>query len=305
MRFYIILKPLSTEIQMRYILLLTGLLFFYAGIAQDTTVCYFDAQLTLTSKKNAVYDGKIVSSPNGWEVLAFYPGNKVLARGFFKDKELTKRSGENYVYYEDGSPSLKTNFKNNMLEGPFFKWHQNGQLSDSGMMQQNLKTGLWKSWYSTGQTESVCYYVDGVPDSVWQWFHHNGKPSTIEVYRKNKLYDLTCFDTTGNATGSNCRIDGAPCPENALSFDQFISDNLLYPDKAAKRGIEGDVSFEFIITKEGRLTRINFTNQSNELLQEEIIRLLKSVPKWEPAVSHNRKIDYLYSYTVPFYLGGN
>lgn len=291
---------------MQYIFLITGLFLFYTGNAQDTTDCYFDAQLTLTSKKNAVYEGKIVNTQKGWEVFAFYPsGKQVLAHSFFKDKKLTERDGENNVYYQDGTPSLKTYFKNNMLDGVFLKWHPNGHLSDSGMIKQNLKTGVWKSWYNTGQTESEGFYNDGIRDSAWHWYHENGKPSTTELYRQNKLQDLTCFDTTGSTTGSNCRIDGTPCPENALSFDQFIRDNLLYPDKAAKRGIEGDVSFEFIITKEGKLTRINFTNESNALFQEEIIRLLKSVPKWDPAVSHNRNIDYLYSYTVPFYLGEN
>lgn len=288
---------------MRYLFLLTGLFLLHTSKAQDTTDCYFDAQLTLTTKKNAVYEGKIVSTSKGSEVFAFYPSKKVLVHGNFKDKKLTEREGEYNVYLEDGQPSLKVIFKNNMLDGPFLKWHANKQLSDSGMMRQNLKSGLWKTWYNTGQTESEGVFVDGVADSVWHWFHENGKPSTIELFRKNKLQDLACFDTLGNKTGSNCRIDGPPCPENALSFDQFIRDSLLYPEKAARRGIEGDVNFEFIITKEGRLTRINFTSASNELLQEEVIRLLKSVTKWEPAVSHNRKIDYLYSYSVPFYLG--
>lgn len=288
---------------MRYLFLLSGLLFFYGAQCQDTTDCYFDSQLTLTSKKNAVYDGKMVNTDKGWEIFVLYPTKQVLAHSIFKDKKLTVREGEYSVYFEDGSASLKTFFKDNMITGPFLKWHANRQLSDSGMMKENLKTGIWKSWYATGKPESQGWYADGIPDSVWNWYNENGNPSTIELYRQGKLADLNCFDLSGNKTGSNCRIDGAPCPENALSFEQFIQENLNYPEKAVRRRLEGDVSFEFIITKEGKLTRINFTNLSDELFQQEIVRLLKSVTKWEPAVSHNRNIDYLYSYTVPFYLG--
>ena len=47
---------------MRYILLFIGLLFFYAGTAQDTTDCYFDQQLALTNKKSAAYEGKMVNT---------------------------------------------------------------------------------------------------------------------------------------------------------------------------------------------------------------------------------------------------
>lgn len=290
---------------MRYLFLLTAQLFYYAAISQDTTDCYFDGQLALVAKKNAVYEGKMVNTQKGWEVFVFYPSKQVFVRSVFKDKKLTEKDGAYEVYFQDGTPGMKVNFKHNMLDGSFLKWHSNRQISDSGMMKENLKTGRWKTWYANGEPESDGFFNDGVPDSIWHWYHDNGRPSTLELYRNNKLQDMTCFDTLGNAAGSNCRIDGEPCPENAMSFDQFIKDNLLYPEKAARKGIEGDVSFEFIINKEGRLTRINFTNQSNELFQEEIIRILKSVPKWDPAVSHNRKIDYLYSYTVPFYLDGN
>ena len=277
------------------------LLFFY-GRAQDTIACYFDEELSLTTKKQGIYPGTITEHENGWEAVAFYSNGNALMRGLFKDKKLKTKQGYYTLYYPNGNRRAFTYFNNNTADSTFMGWHANGQLSDSGLIHQQLRAGIWKTWYSNGRQESSGNFLNGTPDGVWHWYHGNGKPATIETYGNNKLQDLTCFDTLGIATGSNCRIEKKPCPKNAYDFETFIIENLLYPKDALKKSIEGEVAFEFFITKEGKLTNINFTNEANALLQEEVVRLLKSVPAWEPAVSHNRDIDYLYTYTVPFYL---
>lgn len=277
------------------------LLLFY-GHAQDTITCYFDEELSLTSKKHGIYTGTITAHENGWEAVAFYNNGNPLMRGLFKDKKLKTRQGYYALYYPNGGRRAYTYFNKNVADSIYIGWHPNGQISDSGFIQQQLRTGIWKTWYDNGLPESSGSFINGARDGVWHWYHANGKPATIETYSNYKLHDLTCFDTLGIATGSNCRIEKKPCPENFYDFETFITENLLYPKDALKRGIEGEVSFEFFITKKGKLTNINFTSEANALLQEEVVRLLKSVKEWEPAVSHNRDIDYLYTYTVPFYL---
>jgi TonB family protein len=279
------------------------MLLFYTGNAQDTTLCYFDDGLSLTAKSSARYAGKMVKWGDGWEAFAFYTDQAILMHGFFKDKRLETKQGPYKLYFPGGKLRVSTTFNNGAIDGIFTSWYENGQLSDSGLMNQNVKTGLWRTYYTTGNVEAEGKYDRGLPDSLWHWYHTNGKQATIELYKSTKLADLTCFDTSGNKTGSNCRIDKKPCPERSYNFDQYVINNLLYPKQAMRKRIEGTVAFEFFVTKEGKLTRINFTNISDELLQQEVIRLLKAVPKWEPAVSHNREIDYLYTYEVPFYLG--
>jgi TonB family protein len=278
------------------------IIYLGASYAQDTADCYFDEQLQLTSKKNASYNGRLIQQDGKWESFAYYSNGTILFHGFFKDKKLTEKEGEYTLYFPNGIRRVVTYFDDNKIDSIFTSWYANGNRSDSGLMRGNIKEGLWKTWYTGGAVESEGNYINGSPDGIWHWYHNNGSPATVETYKNRKLNDLACFDTLGNNTGSNCRIDMKPCPEKALSFDQFVVDNMIYPEKALKRGIEGTVNFEFFITKEGRLTRINFLNETNALLQDEVVKFLKSIPKWEPAVSHNRNIDYLYTYEIPFYL---
>ena len=287
---------------MKNCLLLFFTLSFYYGYTQDTINCYFDEQLSLTGKKQSAYPGKMIAQEQGWEAFALHSNGNVLMHGFFADKKLKIKQGLYSIYYSNGNRRALTYFNNNAADSIFMSWHINGQMSDSGIIRQQFRTGLWKTWYANGNPESAGVYSNSEPDGEWHWYYPNGKPATIETYSNNKLQDITCYDTLGIATGSNCRIEKKPCPQNAYDFETFIIENLLYPEDAIKKRIEGDVAFEFIINKAGKLTNINFTNEASALLQNEVVRLLKSVSVWEPAVSHNRNIDYLYTYTVPFYL---
>lgn len=269
--------------------------------AQESTPCYFDASLLPTSKKSAVYQGTLIPKEDKWEATAFYSNGNPVMKGNYKDKKLKIRQGAYTLYYPDGNKKAVAYFNDNLPDGVYLEWHPNGQLGDSGLIHLQYREGLWKTWYPNGYVESSGNYKNGSPDGQWNWYHSNGKSSTIEKYVNNTLDDLTCFDTLGIETGSNCRIEKKPCPRGEYDFESFIEESLFYPEEALKKDIEGDVSFEFLINKAGRLTHINFTNKANPLLQEEVVKLLKSVKEWEPAVSHNREIDYLYSFTVPFY----
>lgn len=270
--------------------------------AQATSTCYFDDNLLLTSKTKAVYTGELKKNADNWEARAFYPDGKMLMHGFYEDKKLTRKQGRYELYFPNGQKRASTFFNDNMIDSVYTSWHITGYRSDSGLIQKNIKTGLWKTWYKSGQTESEGYYDEGVPDSIWHWYRTNGKPATIEVYKNSKLNDISCFDTLGNHSGSNCRLESKPRPAGSVSFEDYVMRRLLYPEAALKKKIEGTVIFEFGINETGKLTSINFLNKSNEILQKEIVKFLKSIPKWDPAISHNRNIDYLYTYEVPFYL---
>ncbi len=190
-------------------------------------------------------------------------------------------------------------------DGIYVEWHDNGQVKDSCEFDKGRKTGKWKSWYNDGTLESEGSYLNDLNTGVWQWFHSNGNIATHEMYREGKLADLSCYDSTGKATGFTCALLTRPHPTADSvegSFEDYLMANLYYPPAAMNQRIEGSVNLEFLINKEGKLKSINIINSPNPLLSEEVIRMIKSVRQWAPAISHNRRIDYLYELSVPFRL---
>ena len=71
-----------------------------------------------------------------------------------------------------------------------------------------------------------------------------------------------------------------PGGESALS--DFISKNLRYPIFAKEKGIQGRVQVSFIVEKDGSLTDFVITESKDPSLDKEAIRVLQSMPKWNP-----------------------
>ena len=63
---------------------------------------------------------------------------------------------------------------------------------------------------------------------------------------------------------------------------EYINKNLRYPEEAIKRGVEGRVLVKFNVETDGSLSDIRIANSPDSLLSEEALRIVKSMPKWNP-----------------------
>lgn len=71
-----------------------------------------------------------------------------------------------------------------------------------------------------------------------------------------------------------------PGGESALR--DFISKNLRYPKFAKEKGTHGSVGVSFIVEKDGSLTDFVIIQSADPSLDKEAIRVLQSMPKWNP-----------------------
>ena len=82
-----------------------------------------------------------------------------------------------------------------------------------------------------------------------------------------------------------------PGGESALR--DFISKNLRYPIFAKEKGIQGRVQVSFIVEKDGSLTDFVITESKDPSLDKEAIRVLQSMPKWNPGKHHGQFVTAL------------
>ena len=82
-----------------------------------------------------------------------------------------------------------------------------------------------------------------------------------------------------------------PGGEEALM--KYLHDNISYPTSAWENRIQGLVYLRFVVNKEGRISDIKILTSVHPLLDNEAIRVVKSMPKWIPA-RHNGKIVNAY-----------
>ena len=62
---------------------------------------------------------------------------------------------------------------------------------------------------------------------------------------------------------------------------KYITKNLHYPESAIKNNA-GRLTISFIVEKDGTLSHIEIIRCNDENLSVEGVRLIKSMPKWEP-----------------------
>ena len=80
---------------------------------------------------------------------------------------------------------------------------------------------------------------------------------------------------------------------------RFISNSLRYPREAAEKNIQGLVVYNFVVELDGSLSNFEIMHRAHPLLDEEALRIIKSMPAWRPAVykgENVRSIQY-----VPMY----
>ena len=90
--------------------------------------------------------------------------------------------------------------------------------------------------------------------------------------------------------------------KDVSSFRVWISNNLDYPEIAKENGIQGRVTIQFVIDKNGNMTDIEILASPDRSLSEEAIRILKTSPQWTPGKQRGRPVPVKFAIPVDFRL---
>ena len=91
-------------------------------------------------------------------------------------------------------------------------------------------------------------------------------------------------------------------PGGEIMLEKYLSDNIIYPEKAKELEIEGTVYVKFLIEKTGYVSNIQIIKSPHELLSNEVIRVFKSMPRWIPGKEGGRAVAVEFGIPVIFKL---
>ena len=89
---------------------------------------------------------------------------------------------------------------------------------------------------------------------------------------------------------------------DANEFSKWVNTRLVYPEIAKENGIEGRVTLQFTISKEGRLEDVKVLSTPDETLAQEAVRVVSSSPKWKPGKQRDRAVKVSYVFPVIYRL---
>lgn len=78
--------------------------------------------------------------------------------------------------------------------------------------------------------------------------------------------------------------------ENEYEFMNYVAQNLEYPESLAKDSITGRVVCKIILKADGSIGDVALTNSVHPLIDQEIIRVVKSSPRWTPAIKNGEAV---------------
>ena len=79
-------------------------------------------------------------------------------------------------------------------------------------------------------------------------------------------------------------------PGGDLELRKYIAANIKYPEEAKAKGLSGKVFVQFIIDKNGDVVNPKIARGIDPILDNEAIRVIKSLPKWKPG-EQSKRID--------------
>lgn len=82
----------------------------------------------------------------------------------------------------------------------------------------------------------------------------------------------------------------ADYPGGMAAMNQYLMENMVYPQYCLENDITGRVILQFIIEKDGSISNIEVKKEIHPLLAQESVRLVENMPKWIPAKNKGENV---------------
>ena len=82
----------------------------------------------------------------------------------------------------------------------------------------------------------------------------------------------------------------------------WLARNMQYPPVAAENGIQGRVVVGFVVERDGSISHVQILRGVDPSLDKEAMRVVKSMPKWNPGMQNGSPVRVKYNVPVQFKL---
>ena len=84
------------------------------------------------------------------------------------------------------------------------------------------------------------------------------------------------------------------------AFRQWVMMRVQYPEALRKSGVQGPVVVSFVVGTDGSVGKIEVLRSPHQALSDEVVRVVKSSPRWTPGTKRGQKVDVKYTLPVTF-----
>ncbi|MBQ3766069.1 MAG: TonB family protein [Bacteroidales bacterium] len=140
---------------------------------------------------------------------------------------------------------------------------------------------------------------------------------TLTVYGRRTVYNGTTIEMAGGhlvrkADGPNhaaelekqTALDVYPTfkGKGTAAFSAWVTSHLKYPKDAKAASIDGTVTVQFVVGKNGGVQEVQVLKGVHPVLDAEALRVVRSSPKWKPGIKDGKPVRVTYTLPVIFVL---
>lgn len=160
-------------------------------------------------------------------------------------------------------------------------------------VRNTLRTALRRRFFTPRQLMSIIIFTLALGLAVASALNPNGVVrGAIErvwgIPVDNTIYDIP--------------EEVASYPGDMETFWTFLMKNLHYPEDAEADSVQGRVIVRFVVEKDGSLTNYEILHSPDDRLTDEALRVLRMMPRWQPAKNNGRPVRSRYVVPVAFRL---
>ncbi|SIN71091.1 outer membrane transport energization protein TonB [Algoriphagus halophilus] len=99
-------------------------------------------------------------------------------------------------------------------------------------------------------------------------------------------------------------VETMPNPPGGMEgWNEYLANNLSYPDQARRMGVEGTVIVRFVVNKDGSVSNAEILRGIGAGADEEAMRVVQNSPDWTPGNQRGRAVNTRMRLPIRFMLG--
>ena len=91
-------------------------------------------------------------------------------------------------------------------------------------------------------------------------------------------------------------------PGGELALRKYVAQNIRYPNAARENDIQGKVYVRFVVNEDGTVGDVTVLRGVDPLLDNEAVRVIKTLPVWQPGRQLNKTVKVYYTMPISFKL---
>ena len=96
--------------------------------------------------------------------------------------------------------------------------------------------------------------------------------------------------------------ENAQFPGGDAECMKWLAENLKYPSICQEQGVQGRVVVKFVVNRDGSIVDVEIVRSPHPFLSKEAERVVKMMPKWQPARLGNKAVRSRFNLPVMFRL---